>query len=78
MAQWVKSPVLSLLWGKSDPWPRNFCRPQAQPKKERKRERNIRRGLANSISYPFPQGTFKIPKKSRKEGILGKTRAFVQ
>ena len=42
VAQWVKDPALSLLWlwlqlwHGFDPWPRNFCMPQAQP--ERKNE----------------------------------------
>ena len=41
VAQWVKDPMLSLqwlrllLWRRLDPWPRNFCMPQAQPKKEK-------------------------------------------
>ena len=25
MVQWVKDPVLSLLWYRFDPWPENFC-----------------------------------------------------
>ena len=33
MAQWVKDPVLSLLWHGFDPWPGNFCMPWAWPKK---------------------------------------------
>ena len=39
MAQWVKDPALSLMWLRSllwsrfDPWPRNFCMPQAQLKR---------------------------------------------
>ena len=34
MAQWVKDPVLSLLWRRFDPWPGNFHMPQARPKKK--------------------------------------------
>ena len=43
MAQQVKEPALlllwlgSLLWHEFDPWPRNFCMPQVQPKKKRKK-----------------------------------------
>ena len=39
VVQQVKDPVLpllwlrSLLWHRFDPWPGNFCMPQAQPKK---------------------------------------------
>ena len=33
-AQWVKDPVLSLLWCRFDPCPWNFCMPWAQPKKK--------------------------------------------
>ena len=40
VAQWVKDLALSLLWCEFDPWSRNFCMWQAQPKKER--ERNIK------------------------------------
>ena len=29
----VKHPSLSLLWCGFNPWPRNFCMPQVQPKK---------------------------------------------
>ena len=41
-AQWVKDLVLSLLWLKSllrhgfEPWPGNFCMPQAWPKKKKR------------------------------------------
>ena len=31
--QQVKGTVFSLLWHGFHPWPRNFCMPQAQPKK---------------------------------------------
>ena len=43
MAQWVKDPVLSLLWlrlllwRRFDPWPRNFDMPQVWPKKKKER-----------------------------------------
>ena len=33
MAQWVKDPVMSLLWCGFDPWPRNFHMPEVQGKK---------------------------------------------
>ena len=33
MAQWVKDLVLSLLWRRFDPWPRNFHMSRAWPKK---------------------------------------------
>ena len=32
MAQWVKYPVLSLLWRRFNPWPGNFHMPQVRPK----------------------------------------------
>ena len=32
VAQWVKDPMLSLLWCEFDPWPGNFHMPLAQPK----------------------------------------------
>lgn len=32
MAQWLKDPVLSLLWPRFDPWLRSLCMLQAQPK----------------------------------------------
>ena len=41
MPQWVKDPVLLLLWLGLllwcwfDPWPRSFCMPRAQPKQKR-------------------------------------------
>ena len=43
MVQWVKDPVLSLLWLGSlvwcgfGPWPRNFCVLQAWPKGKKKK-----------------------------------------
>ena len=33
VARWVKNPVLSLLGLGFNPWPRNVCKPQVQPKK---------------------------------------------
>ena len=35
LAQWVENPLLSLLWHRFNPWPRNFCMPWARPKKKR-------------------------------------------
>ena len=47
MAQWVRDPSLSLLlqlrsllWHWFDPWPRNFHRLRAQPKKKKKKKRS--------------------------------------
>ena len=40
MAQWVKDPVLSLLWYKFDPWLGNFCLPRLQSKKPNKNKTN--------------------------------------
>ena len=41
--QWVKDPVLLLLWLRLDPWPRNLDMPRSWPKKkERGKERSIR------------------------------------
>ena len=34
MVYQVKDPALSLLWYWFDPWPRDFCMPQAWPKKK--------------------------------------------
>ena len=31
----VKDLALSLLWLRLDPWPRNFCMPQVQPKNKK-------------------------------------------
>ena len=45
VAQWVKNPVLSLLWlwlqlwHRFDLWPRNFCTPQVQQKRGREERR---------------------------------------
>ena len=42
MAHWVKDPALSLQWLRSmlghkfDPWPGNFCMPQARQKNKPK------------------------------------------
>ena len=36
LAQWVKDLVLSLLWFRFDPWPRNFCTLQAWLKNKNK------------------------------------------
>ena len=36
MAQWVKDPVLSLLWLRFAPWPGNFCMSQVWPPKKKK------------------------------------------
>lgn len=45
MAQWVQDRVLPLLWLGFDPWPRNFCLPQAQhphpPATKEKEKREI-------------------------------------
>ena len=35
MAQWVKDPSLSLLWLGFSPWPGNFHKPRAPPKKKK-------------------------------------------
>ena len=35
MVQWIKDPVLSLLWRRLDPWTGNFCLLWAWPKKEK-------------------------------------------
>ena len=49
VAQWVKDPVLSLLWLGSllwcrfDPWTRNFCILWAWPKKKKKKKRILLR-----------------------------------
>lgn len=43
VAQWIKDPILSLQWPRLllqhrfDPWPGNFYRPWAQPKKEKEK-----------------------------------------
>lgn len=34
----AKDLVLSLLWHEFNPWPRNFCMPQVQPKKRIKKK----------------------------------------
>ena len=34
VAQQVKDLVLSLLWCRFDPWPRNFCKPKGKKKKD--------------------------------------------
>ena len=44
----VKDSPLSLLWGGFDPRPRNFCMPQAWPKKERRKEGREGEGLSKS------------------------------
>ena len=62
MAQWIKDPVLSLqwlgllLWHRFDPWPRNFCRPWAWPKKKKKEEAE---GWV--LSYHVTYGNWDIP-----------------
>ena len=43
MAQWVKDPVLSLLWRRFDPWPGNFCVPTAGQKKKKKKKKKRER-----------------------------------
>ena len=43
VAQLVRDLVLSLLWHGFDPWPQNFCTPQAQPKGKKKKERKKKR-----------------------------------
>ena len=35
----VKDSVLSLLWLRFSPWPRNFFMPQVQPKKKKKKKK---------------------------------------
>ena len=34
VVQWLKDPVLSLLWHGFDPWPQNFCMVWAWPRKK--------------------------------------------
>ena len=61
VAQWIKDPVLSLLWYRSllwhgfDPWPGNFHLWWAQPKKKKEKEEYLRnisgeRNLAISMT----------------------------
>ena len=58
MAQWVKDPALSLqrlgllLWCRFNPWPRNFCTLQVQPKKKKKK-RSAKMGI---VCYPALSG----------------------
>ena len=48
MVQWVKEPVLSLLWLGSllwcrfSPWPRNFCMPWVWQKKKKKKKKDLK------------------------------------
>ena len=69
MAQWVKDLVLPLLWlgwllwWGFNPWPRNFCMPQLQPKKKK-----ACNGLVPSmlgILFFFPPLLFIQPYKKR-------------
>ena len=39
----VKDQMLLLMWQRFDPWPRNFPMLQAQPIKEKKRKRKIKK-----------------------------------
>ena len=52
MAQWVKDPVLSLLWRGFSPWPGNFHMPQAQPKKKKRKGIKSERPPARKGSPP--------------------------
>ena len=38
MAQWVKDPVLSLLWHRFNPWPRDFSHAPDAARKKKKKE----------------------------------------
>lgn len=55
VAQQVKDSGLSLSWLRSllccglDPWPRSFCMPQVQLKKEREGERAFWLGVKNGL-----------------------------
>ena len=42
VVQWVKDPVLSLLWCGFFPWPENFHMPQVQHQKKKKEEEKER------------------------------------
>ena len=60
VAQQVKDPVLSPLWGRFDPWPRNFCMSRVRPKNKRKNWRGTRVSLGKSarpaLRIPRHQG----------------------
>ena len=50
MAQWVKDPMLSLLWHGCDPWPWNFHMLQAKRKEKRRNEnREYKYFIINTI-----------------------------
>ena len=42
VAQQVKDLALSPLWHGFDPWPWNFCMPQAQPEKRKEKRKEIK------------------------------------
>ena len=60
VAQWIKDPVLSLLWLGSplwhgfSPWPLNFHMPWVQPKKK-KREKRERSKFNDKRGQPWAQ-----------------------
>ena len=53
MAQWVKDLILSLLWYKSDPWPRNFCLRQVWPKKKKIKNSSFELQVYPTISFLY-------------------------
>ena len=54
----VKDPALSLqwlrslLWFRFDPWPRNFCLPQVQPKNKKKKKKKKKKSERNVLLSP--------------------------
>ena len=58
MAQWVKGPVLSLLWRGFDSWPGNFiCHRRAHPKKTPKmkaRPKGLDASTSSFLTTPSP------------------------
>ena len=53
MAQWVKGLALLVLWLKFDPWPRNFCTLQAQPKNNDDNNKTVKHYACENICIIF-------------------------
>ena len=51
MAKGAKDPALSLLWGRLNPWPRNFHMPQVQPKQNKTKTNKQKKPQHLSIKF---------------------------
>lgn len=71
MAQRVKDLVLSLLWPKFHPWPKNFLMLCLQPEGRRKKERERERERKGGRKEGRKQGRKKEKRKRRKENEQG-------